>query len=192
MATVFLAWLFIVARLLVAEPRQRHPMARPQRRMTHQLKRPAKSQRLRMWGTSGVPVDRPPGGIARPLRSWRLVEAFLIGALAAAPYWWVGRWFSSTNRPTHVGAGDGVRSRVLLSAVAFELVEEATEMADGAGPAFIGLFAGGGTFTIGDARLTIQGPVSVRTYVAPRLTPPARRSSSVRCSMGSRSRQCSG
>ena len=148
----------------------------------------------RMWGTSGVPVGGRKADIARPLGSWRLVEAFLVGALAAATLV-VGGLIVFIHKPAErtLGLVMAFGAGVLVSAVAFELVEEATEMAEGAGPAFVGSLRWGDHLHPRRCSVDpIQGSVIARTSVAPRLTHPARRSSSVRCSTVSRNRQCSG
>ena len=87
-----------------------------------------------------------------------MLEAFLIGALAAATLV-IGGLVVFVHKPAErtLGLVMAFGAGVLVSAVAFELVEEATELAEGAGPAFIGLFAGAAVFTIGDAWLTRSG-----------------------------------
>jgi zinc transporter, ZIP family len=87
-----------------------------------------------------------------------LVEAFIVGALAAATLV-VGGLIVFIRKPAErtLGLVMAFGAGVLVSAVAFELVEEATETLGSAGAAFVGLFAGAITFTLGDAALARYG-----------------------------------
>jgi ZIP family zinc transporter len=80
-----------------------------------------------------------------------MTEAFLWGLLAAGSLL-LGAAIAIA-RPPHpraLGLVMAFGSGVLLSAVSFELVAEATAIGGGTGGVVIGLFAGAGIFTIGD------------------------------------------
>jgi len=74
--------------------------------------------------------------------------ALVIGALAAI-------WFEPGRRV--LGAVMAFGAGVLISAVAFDLVEEAFETSAGAGRVASGLFAGALTFFVGDALIDRMG-----------------------------------
>jgi ZIP family zinc transporter len=87
-----------------------------------------------------------------------LLEAFLIGALSAATLV-VGGLVVFVRKPAEhtLGLVMAFGAGVLVSAVSFELVEEAIDLPGGAGAAFAGLFVGALTFTLGDAALARYG-----------------------------------
>lgn len=91
-----------------------------------------------------------------PTENWgeSVTEAFLWGLLGASSLVLGGlvvRWHSPSDRILGLVMGFG--SGVLLSAVSFELIEEALSTADGLGGVPIGFFAGAILFTIADALL---------------------------------------
>ena len=77
---------------------------------------------------------------------------------------------------------------VLISAVAFDLVEEAVSKSGGHGAAIAGLFAGCAVFFGGDWLIDHFGGLTGRTLMAARRTAPRWPSCSGRCSTGSPSR----
>ena len=77
---------------------------------------------------------------------------------------------------------------VLISAVAFDLVEEAISKSHGHGAAIAGLFAGCAVFFGGDGLIDRFGGLTVRTLTAARRTAPRWPSCSARCSTGCPSR----
>ena len=80
----------------------------------------------------------------------------------------------------------GFGSGVLISAVAYELVAEAFDTADGGTAVTLGLFAGCGTFFVGDSLIDRYGGADRKSATAA-ARPEARRSRS--CS-GSSSTAC--
>jgi zinc transporter, ZIP family len=86
-----------------------------------------------------------------------------------------------------IGLIMGFGAGVLISAVAFDLVEEAVGKSSGHGWAVAGLFAGCGVFFGGDW-LIAWGGVGVRMRPADKRAAPRSRSCSERCSTGSPSR----
>jgi ZIP family zinc transporter len=80
-----------------------------------------------------------------------MTEAFLWGLLAAGSLL-LGAAIAIIRPPHPRGLGLTMAfgSGVLLSAVSFELVAEATALGGGAGGVLLGLFGGAGVFTIGD------------------------------------------
>jgi ZIP family zinc transporter len=83
-----------------------------------------------------------------------MIEAGFWGLLAASSLL-VGAVIAIIRPPGRVVLGlvMGFGSGVLLSAVSFELVEEAVETAGGLRATFIGLFAGALVFTVGDVAI---------------------------------------
>ena len=80
-----------------------------------------------------------------------MTEAFLWGLLAASSLL-IGALIA-VARPPHrrfLGLIMAFGAGVLLSAVSFELIAEATEVGGGAGAVVTGIFAGAAAFTIGD------------------------------------------
>jgi ZIP family zinc transporter len=77
---------------------------------------------------------------------------------------------------------------VLISAVAFDLVEEASNTATAGASVYVGIFAGCGVFFGGDWLIDRSGGAAVRTRPAPRRTVPRWPLCSDRCSTGSQSR----
>jgi zinc transporter, ZIP family len=88
-----------------------------------------------------------------------------------------------------IGLIMGFGSGVLISAVAFDLVEEAADMASGHGAVIAGIFAGCGVFFGGDWLIDRSGRATVRTPRAPRRVVPRSPSCSGPCSTGSPSRR---
>ncbi len=81
----------------------------------------------------------------------------------------------------------GFGSGVLISAVAYELVAEAFDTADGGTAVAIGLFAGCGTFFVGDSLIDRYGGAGRKSATGAARRPEARHSRS--CS-GSSSTAC--
>ncbi|HEU5111998.1 MAG TPA: ZIP family zinc transporter [Acidimicrobiia bacterium] len=80
-----------------------------------------------------------------------MVEAFLWGLLAASSLL-IGALIA-VGRPPHrrmLGLIMAFGAGVLLSAVSFELIAEATDVGGGSGAVVTGIFAGAAAFTIGD------------------------------------------
>jgi ZIP family zinc transporter len=99
---------------------------------------------------------------------WGLVAAssLLVGALVV---------FIHKPGDRALGLIMGFGSGVLISAVSFELVQEATEVAGGTGGTFLGLLAGAAVFTIGDYAISRLGgrdhkPISSGTTNAAAMT----------------------
>ena len=87
-----------------------------------------------------------------------------------------------------IGLVMGFGSGVLISAVAFDLMEEAADTASGRGAALIGMFAGCGVFFGGDLLIDRAGGTRRRAQRRSRRTTPRSRSCSEPCSTESRSR----
>jgi ZIP family zinc transporter len=87
-----------------------------------------------------------------------VIEAFLWG-LAAAASLVIGALivFVHTPKARTLGLIMGFGAGVLLSAVSFELVEQATEIAGASGATAIGFIAGALVFTAGDAGIARMG-----------------------------------
>ena len=77
---------------------------------------------------------------------------------------------------------------VLISAVAFDLVEEAFGMSSGSGWVIAGIFAGCAVFFGGDWLIDRSGGANAKMLTAASRTGPRSRSSSAPCSTASRSR----
>jgi zinc transporter, ZIP family len=88
-----------------------------------------------------------------------------------------------------IGLIMGFGAGVLISAVAFDLVEEAAAKSAGDGWAMVGLFAGCGVFFGGDWLIDRFGAGSARIRRAPRKAARRSRSCSGQCSTGSPSRR---
>ena len=82
----------------------------------------------------------------------------------------------------------GFGAGVLISAVAFDLVEEASDKASGDGAVAAGIFAGCGVFFGGDWLIDRFGGGDRKDAAAPRRAAPRWRSCSAPCSTGSPSR----
>jgi zinc transporter, ZIP family len=80
-----------------------------------------------------------------------VIEAFLWGLLAAGTLL-LGAFIAAVRTPKDrvLGLVMGFGSGVLLSAVSFELVEEAVDTSGSLQAASLGLFAGTAVFTVGD------------------------------------------
>jgi hypothetical protein len=85
-----------------------------------------------------------------------------------------------------IGLIMGFGAGVLISAVAFDLVEEATAKASGHGAAVVGIFVGCGVFFFGDLLIDHFGEVAVRMQPAAKRAVPRSPSCSEACSTGSR------
>ena len=81
-------------------------------------------------------------------------------------------------------------SGVLISAVAFELVQEAFDKAGGGGSVALGLVAGSVVFYTGDTLIDRVGAATASIPAAGRPRAPRSRSCSESCWTGSRSRSC--
>ncbi len=86
-----------------------------------------------------------------------------------------------------IGLIMGFGAGVLISAVAFDLVEEAADMGSH-GAVIAGLFAGCAVFFVGDLLISRMGEASARVQPAARRAVPRSPSCSERCSTGSPSR----
>jgi ZIP family zinc transporter len=106
-------------------------------------------------------------------------SSLVIGALVAL-------WFRISLRV--IGLILAFGAGVLISAVAFDLVEEAVSKAHGHGAAIAGSFAGCAVFFGGDWLIDHFGGLTVRTLTAARRAAPRWPSCSGRCSTGSPSR----
>jgi zinc transporter, ZIP family len=87
-----------------------------------------------------------------------LAEAFFWGLLGSASLV-LGAAVVAVNMPAArtLGLIMGFGSGVLISAVAFELVEEAANVADGQGATAIGFFTGMAVFLLGDRAISTMG-----------------------------------
>jgi ZIP family zinc transporter len=87
-----------------------------------------------------------------------VLEAVWWGALAASTLL-VGAVIAELRPPPErrLGLIMGLGAGVLLSAVSFELVEEAVRTSGGLRPAALGLFTGAAVFTVGDAAVARLG-----------------------------------
>ena len=112
---------------------------------------------------------------------WGLLagSSLLIGALIALRF---------RISPRAIGLIMAFGAGVLISAVAFDLVEEAGAMASGSGAAIVGLFAGCAVFFVGDLLIDRSGAASARTPRAGRRAAHRSPSCSEPCSTGSPSR----
>ncbi len=121
-----------------------------------------------------------------------VTEAFFWGAVASGSLL-LGAAVAALLPPGKkvLGLVMGFGAGVLISAVAFELMEEAVDVGGHAG-ATLGLFTGAATFTFGDiliGRFERRRRHSKGEVMGPR---PACRSSSGHCSTVFRKRRCSG
>ena len=87
-----------------------------------------------------------------------------------------------------IGLIMGFGAGVLISALAFDLVEEAVDKAAGGGWAIAGLFSGCLVFFFGDRLIDRFGAANARTRLASKQAVRRSRSCSERCSTGSPSR----
>jgi ZIP family zinc transporter len=87
-----------------------------------------------------------------------MAEAFFWGLLGAASLL-LGAVVVAVKMPAQrpLGLIMGFGSGVLISAVAFELVEEAATVADGAGAVAVGFFTGMAVFLLGDQAISSMG-----------------------------------
>jgi zinc transporter, ZIP family len=87
-----------------------------------------------------------------------MAEAFFWGMLGSASLI-LGAVVVAVNMPSArtLGLIMGFGSGVLISAVAFELVEEAASVAEGLGATTIGFFIGMGVFLLGDQAISTMG-----------------------------------
>ena len=87
-----------------------------------------------------------------------MAEAFFWGMLGSASLV-LGAVVVAVNMPSArtLGLIMGFGSGVLISAVAFELVEEAASVAEGLGATTIGFFIGMGVFLLGDQAISTMG-----------------------------------
>ncbi len=106
-------------------------------------------------------------------------SSLVIGALVAL-------WFRISLRM--IGLIMAFGSGVLISAVAFDLVEEAASKAHGNGAAIAGIFAGCAVFFGGDWLIDHFGGLTVRTPMAARRADPRWPSCSDPCSTESPNR----
>jgi ZIP family zinc transporter len=87
-----------------------------------------------------------------------VLEAFLWGLLAASSLVFGGLLvFVHQPAPRTLGLVMGFGAGVLISALAFELVQEAVEVSGGEGGTAVGFFAGAVAFTGGDAAISRFG-----------------------------------
>jgi zinc transporter, ZIP family len=116
---------------------------------------------------------------------WGLLasSSLLIGG-AIAVRWKIG--------PRILGSVMAFGSGVLISAVAFDLVEEAYDSSHAGKTVTLGLLAGCAVFFAGDLAIDHFGGASARTQAARRRAAQVLRSSLGRCSTGSRNRLSSG
>jgi ZIP family zinc transporter len=87
-----------------------------------------------------------------------VIEAFLWGLLGAASLL-AGALVATVRdlRPRPLGLLMGFGSGVLLSAVSFEMVEEAVDVSGGSGGVALGFFAGALVFFLGDRAISARG-----------------------------------